>query len=322
VFRWIKPFLTETKSVVKPGRKSRKFKEHNYIVPTRNGLFYLFGVIAVFLVGLISGQHLINFFGFYLLTFFLVGMFQTNRNINKIEIKRIETQPVALGSVGTVSVVLVNHDTAPCFGLFMELDAGIQKFTGTLDVIPQETTVAMDIPLPTAARGVSQLSTIQLYTVFPIGLFHAWKWRKIDHECIVYPKPAGSTALEPAAVSQGDVMRIRHLTGEDFSGHRLYQRGDSQRRIDWKARARGLPLMVKEFEESGQEARMLRWEDLTGLDTETRLSQLTLWVLDCQDTKEPYALVLPHITIATGTSELHFYACLRELARYEVPHEA
>ena len=62
--------------------------------------------------------------------------------------------------------------------------------------------------------------------------------------------------------------------GDDFAGVRAYEPGQSQRQIDWKAVARGHPLMTKQYTTEATGALYLDFAAVPGDDTEARLAQL------------------------------------------------
>ena len=134
---------------------------------------------------------------------------------------------------------------------------------------------------------------------------------------LVYPKPAGNSQLPTnhsrfadSWVQQG----IGH--GDDFAGVRAYVPGESQRHIDWKAVARGQPLMTKQFAAETKGAVCLDFFELRFADVEEKLSQLTLWVIEAERARQPYGLRLPGIEISPALGQMHFHYCLRALSLF------
>ena len=95
--------------------------------------------------------------------------------------------------------------------------------------------------------------------------------------------------------------------------------GKSQRHIDWRAVARGQPLMTKQFAAEAEGSVHLDFSALRFHDVEERLSQLALWVIEAERARRPYSLRLPNTNIAPGLGEAHFHRCLRELSLF--PHD-
>ena len=65
------------------------------------------------------------------------------------------------------------------------------------------------------------------------------------------------------------------------------------------------------------ESCILAWDALQGLDTETRLSTLTAWVLMADHRQISYSLELPGGDIAGDKGPEHRAQCLEALALFE-----
>jgi uncharacterized protein (DUF58 family) len=134
---------------------------------------------------------------------------------------------------------------------------------------------------------------------------------------LVYPKPAGNTQLPTNHSRLADSWVQQGIgPGDDFAGVRAYVRGESQRHIDWKAVARGQPLMTKEFAAETSGAVCLDFSELHFADVEEKLSQLTLWVIEAERARQPYGLRLPDIEISPALGQMHFHYCLRALSLF------
>jgi uncharacterized protein (DUF58 family) len=149
-------------------------------------------------------------------------------------------------------------------------------------------------------------------SAYPFGLFWAVLRIPIKVVYFVYPEPRGRGEL-PAMVSSGDEGRPNR-SGDDFSGVRAYSPGESLRHIDWKAYARGRPLVVKQF--AGGEGRELWLEAraLTRMSLEDRLSQLTLWALQAEEGDVPYGLSLGDVHLPPALGSIHQRRVLEALA--------
>src|SRR5262249_55436247 len=106
--------------------------------------------------------------------------------------------------------------------------------------------------------------------------------------------------------------------GDDFAGVRAYVLGESQRHIDWKAVARGQPLMTKQFTAEADGVVYLDFFALNSADAEEKLSQLALWVIEAERAQRPYGLRLPDAEIPPAVGQPHFHRCLRALGLFQV----
>ena len=87
--------------------------------------------------------------------------------------------------------------------------------------------------------------------------------------------------------------------------------------MHWKTLARGPELYSKRFGGAGAGRVWLDWDRLEDLDLETRLGQLTRWVLDAEQAGMRYGLRLPGRTVAPERGARHEQLCLRTLALWQ-----
>ncbi len=84
----------------------------------------------------------------------------------------------------------------------------------------------------------------------------------------------------------------------------------------WKVLARGGEAAVQSYTSLASQPDWLEWSSLEGQETETRLSQLCLWVLESDAAQRVYGLRIPGKEIPPGRGAAHRFACLRALALY------
>jgi hypothetical protein len=110
-------------------------------------------------------------------------------------------------------------------------------------------------------------------------------------------------------------MRQRASFGEekDFDGLASYSGTESLSRIHWPSVAKG-EAAVKVFELEGRTERLEFDFYRAGESDEARLSQLCLWVLECERLGEPFAIRLPRQTLHSQKAGID--AILEALALY------
>jgi uncharacterized protein (DUF58 family) len=104
------------------------------------------------------------------------------------------------------------------------------------------------------------------------------------------------------------------VQGDDFTGVRSYVPGESQRHVDWKAVARGQPMMTKQFAAENDGTLHFDFSTLPMQGVEARLSQLALWIIEAERTRRRYSLRLPGADIPAALGESHYHKCLQALA--------
>lgn len=102
-------------------------------------------------------------------------------------------------------------------------------------------------------RGVFAHDRLWLATAFPFSLVRVARRLALTGEVVVHPAVYSVSAPRAAGfdVMVGGKFRGHRQTGagDQFSGVRPHQAGDSLRQIHWASSAKGLGLMVKVFDE-------------------------------------------------------------------------
>ena len=281
-----------------------------YILPTAIGL-----VFAVMAFAMLLGSMNYNNNLSFVLTFLLTGlgfvsMHQCQRNLVGLELGFAGVDPVFAGQAAEFQVAITNHSK--------NRRSHLQIYAGNVssdiaDLAPGESRV-FHLEIPTQRRGRVRLERFGARTLFPFEIFRAWAWLHMDLQGIVYPKPA-RIAPEPPASQTAHGHRQHDARGEeDFAGLRKFQVGDSPRHVAWKAYARTGDLLTKQF--SGADTSS-QWFDFAGIDdpdVEQRLSILTRWIIDADQTQRDYGLRLPGHEFPPAHGEAHRNNCLEALA--------
>lgn len=206
--------------------------------------------------------------------------------------------------------------------LALSFDAGSTRNAIRLDLGDTSIAFAVDadasavvrIRVPTARRGWQPLPRLRLWTSWPLGLFRAWSWLHPDQSVLVWPRPEpdGPPPHGPA----DDARHMRLHQGDELAALRDYRAGDPQRRIAWKASARHLNLLVKDFEQPQSRPQwQLDWRQLAELGNEARIARLARWLGEAQAQRRSYSLWLPGTEIPSGSGPLHYAHCMSALAQ-------
>lgn len=283
-----------------------------FILPTRTG--YFFAVVLLLL--LIASINYSLSLGF-LLTFLLAGMggiamFHTFRNLLRLSITPGKVEPVFAGETAHFAIVLANPNLAR-YAIGIK-HARIRDAEPEFGDASEETSTTFQIPMRATKRGYLKCGRLEIFTEYPVGLFHAWSYVEFDVPCLVYPKPdagAGALPLDMHAKGEGNVP-VRG--DEEFQSLRAYRAGDTPRQIAWKALARGQGLLVKEFGSTASADLSLDYDALQGMPMETRLERLTWWVMEAERLQIPYGLKLAATSVRPTLGSAHRDVCLRALA--------
>jgi uncharacterized protein (DUF58 family) len=246
----------------------------------------------------------------------LVSIPHTLLNLADVTIAPESAKPAFAGEEVSLPVEIMNCSRATRRGIELVLpgSGGERKH---VDYIPAGKAARATLRFPAKQRGEHRIGTFRLTSIYPLGFVRVLKKFTSSQTYIVYPKPSGDPRL-PAHYARSPHSRPQTELGEgdDFAGVRDYVPGESQRHIDWRAVARGQPLMTKQFAAEAEGSVHLDFSALRFHNVEGRLSQLALWVIEAERARRPYSLRLPHTNIATAVGEAHFHRCMRALSLF------
>jgi uncharacterized protein (DUF58 family) len=209
-------------------------------------------------------------------------------------------------------VTLDNAAHTPRIGIDCELD--ITEPT-PIDV-PVAGSGRADVAVPLARRGRVHVDRLRLSTAFPFGLFRAWTYAHVDLELLAWPIPRGKREPPPETASGADTPAIHRAGDEEWSSLREFRSGDSPRQVAWAAYARGRGLLVKVYQSPAANHRLFDFATVPGVEIESRLEQLSAWVVAAHARGERYGLRLGDVDLAPDAGLAHRTRCLDELARY------
>jgi uncharacterized protein (DUF58 family) len=283
-----------------------------YILPTRAGLIYA-GIVVLLLISSMNYSNNMGFALTFLLTGVgLVAMHHCQSNLSRLHVRLVDTESCFAGQQAGLRLQLRNTGITRRW----QLQAGWRRHSEFCTDMDADSIVEVVLPLETRARGLLPAPRIAISSVFPLGLFRAWSWIHLDVAIVVWPQPAERAERTPAADHTADSHVTTANSGEDLSGVRDYQRGDSPRRIDWKGLARHGDLRVREYTDGSASKAWIDWNDIGAAGTERRLSLMTRLVLDADAEGTDYGLRLPGTTINPAHGDTHKRECLNALATY------
>lgn len=283
-----------------------------YVLPTRYGFIFGF-ILFVMLMGAINYSNSMGF----LLTFLLAGialtaMLYSYRNLSGLVITARKANSVYAGDIAVFSLMMSDTNDQAAFAI----QYGTNRKKPFITDINTSSQATISIPIQTTKRGLCELVPIRLWTEFPLGLFHIWSWVHLDMTLTVYPRPAGKPLTFLMSNCNNGNIQQNTSNHDDYAGMRKYQYGDSPKHIAWKAVAKGHDLLTKQFSGYTTNEIWLDWHSLPSLDTEQRLSQLCLWVLEANRSHLSYGLKLPCQVLEPAMGDRHKHICLEALALY------
>jgi uncharacterized protein (DUF58 family) len=284
-----------------------------YILPTRTGLAAGAALFVMLVAGLNYANSLALLLTFVLAGYVLVGMHECQRSLRGLELVRIAASECHAGLAGTLEL----HFENTAGGARRALSARASPEPAAGFDLPSRSELTVPVAHRCLRRGRQRIGRIELASTAPFGLFRCWTWLHLPLEVIAYPRPLGARALPPPLAGGASPLATHAASGEDeWASLRGFQAGDNPRSIAWKAYARGAPLMVSLYAGVTGTERCLDLSGLEALDLEAQLSQLAVWVEECERSGCRYALRLPGVDLPLGRGQEHRRHALCALALY------
>jgi len=282
-----------------------------FILPTRQGYTFAFTVLILLVASINYALSLGFVLTFTLVSMAGVAMLHTWRNLAHLKLRPGRCDPVFAGEAAHFGVT-VETPAQTRFAIAMRRKGDEPVYA---DVVPGET-AALYLPVAAPRRGLLRCGRVEVFTRYPVGLFHAWSYVDFDLQVIVYPKPDPMAGTPPAQSRSASEEGIPIAGDEEFNVLRSYRPGDAPKLIAWKALAREQGLLTKEFSAMASSELWLEWEEAHGADIERRLSVLAHWVIQAERFGQSYGLRIPGVRIAPARGEAHRTRCLEALALF------
>jgi len=284
--------------------------------PTAGSAALLFVLGAIWYAASSQNSAAIYLLLFLLASVFLVSIPHTLINLAPVTLRVESAKPAFAGDEVCLPVEIMNSSRATRYGVEVVLP-NADKTRERLDSIPPENAARLTLRFSALQRGEHKIETLDLTSCYPLGFVRASKRFASNQTYLVYPKPAGNPHLPTNRLGLANSWVHQSIGyGDDFAGVRAYVPGESQRHIDWRAVARGQPLMTKQFVAENSGAVYLDFSELHFADVEQKLSQLALWVIEAERARQPYGLRLPGTEILPAVGQNHFHYCLRALSLF------
>ena len=296
-------------------------RKNIFIVPTRNGLLFVFTSGLVFIAAINYAVSLAFALAFLMVSVFILSILHSFNNLNQLTLSSRSTQDVFCGEEACFRVQLSRSQKRRHESLEMNFpnssgNPARNPTTSYTDLAARDTE-EVDVFTLAAKRGEFEAPRLRVLTRFPLGLCRAWSVVDLNLHCLVYPRPVPfSMSQFDSGASGGSDSAINREGSEDFYGLRDYVPGDSLRQVAWKSVARGQGMQLKQFVDYVDNKVWLDWDMFYGFNVEERLSRLCYCVIQLSKTGNVFGMRIPGGEYSPATGPEHRKKLLRALARF------
>lgn len=290
-------------------------RKNIFIVPTRNGLLFIFTSGLVFIAAINYAVSLAFALAFLMVSVFILSILHSFNNLNQLTLASRSAGDVFCGEEACFSVLLSRSPSRRHESLELNFPDSTTSYTDLAARDSEE----VDVFALTSRRGEFKAPRLRVLTRFPLGLCRAWSVVDLNLHCLVYPRPVQFSMNQfDSGASGGSDSAINREGSEDFYGLRDYVPGDSLRQVAWKSVARGQGMQLKQFVDYVDNKIWLDWDMFYGFNTEERLSRLCYCVIQLAKTGNVFGMRIPGCEYPPATGPEHRRKLLRALARFGV----
>jgi uncharacterized protein (DUF58 family) len=241
--------------------------------PTKYFLYLVFIIISLFVQAYMHNYNIV-----YIMMFFLVGVAGASSlygiaNISNIKIKLLSRERFFASTPASYTLSIINDSTSSVYDITLKSE----EATNHIKVIKAQERALLKFTTAFYKRGRAKLPNTTLSSLFPLPHERKYKEIHMQESLFVYAQPKGTSLF---SIYNKD----NSLNGEmdEFDGIRDFIQGENISYIHWPSLAKDEKLKSKTFlYEDEQKTLHFSYNKLTG-ESEDRLSQLTLWVLECE----------------------------------------
>lgn len=266
-------------------------------------------VVVVLLFGLFLEAYMHDFNLVYITLFFVFSLAFSAGPIGILNLGRLEASYLPSGRLfahqeGHLSLQIVNDSTTTSWSVILRHeDTSIP-----LESLKGETSTILHLPIEPGKRGTFTHQGCYLESKYPLSTVRLVMKINDSYEGIVYPEPKGISLhsfLQQEESHYGEE--------KEFDSLRAYDGSQKLSHIHWASVAKG-EIAVKVFSKETQTPKLVFNFYTAATDDEARLSQLCLWVLECEKQNLPFMIEMPNKTLNSAKESID--GILETLARY------
>jgi len=266
-------------------------------------------LVVVLLFGLFMEAYMHDFNLVYITLFFVFSLAFSAAPIGILNLGHLEASYLRSGRLFThqeskISMQIHNHSTTTSWSVTLHHDdtsVALQQLKG-------EASTTLQLPLTPNKRGTFTHKDCYLESKYPLSTVRLVMKINESYEGVVYPEPKGISL-------HSFLQKEESYYGEEkeFDGLREYDGSQRLSHIHWASVAKG-EMSVKVFSKETQTPKLLFNFYAAATDDEARLSQLCLWVLECEKQNLPFMIQMPNKLL--NSSKESTDVILETLARY------
>ncbi|MCB9095854.1 MAG: DUF58 domain-containing protein [Halobacteriovoraceae bacterium] len=284
-----------------------------YILPTKQGFYFLGINFIVFNLGNIYGNNMVLLLSFIMVAFAVVNMLLTHLNIKNVEIEGMTVHSEFADSPVEMSFKIKNKNNRAFKNLLLETWLPEKEPLGIITDIPKAQTALQVLHKGGLKRGYYQLNRLQLSTRSPSLLFVAWKVVSVECSFFIYPKRREESFFWDQEQS-ADKTR-NEFEELNFAEHIKYHESLAANRVDWKLYAKKDELYWKKYHDESGDMLTFSFQKLSG-SSEEKIEKLSYLVQKAFLENKNWKMILGDLSLGPQGGGEHREKCLETLSNF------
>lgn len=229
-----------------------------------------------------------------------IGIF----NIIYLQTKYIHSGRFFADEESSISIEIENIQNSSSWAIALYHD----KDFVSIPHLKGDSSIIIKLPFTPTKRGVFEHKGCFLESRYPLSTSRLNLPIEVTYDGIAYPNPKGIPL-------RSFISSEQNIYGEEreFDGLIEYDGTQKLSHIHWASVAKG-DMSVKTFTKESQIPKLIFDFVKAGSSDEARLSQLTLWVLECEKLNLPFTINMPNRIVKSPQEEID--VILTHLAKY------
>jgi len=251
-----------------------KFSEQFYKIKVKNSkkfYYIILFIIVLFMASYMHNNNISYIVMFFLFSISFVSLIKGRMNLKNISLKLIYYEPPFANRKFKTKIEVKGK------GYDIHIEDKI-----TIPYLKGKEIVELQFFSP--KRGYFKIEKIEVYSYYPLGIAKFYREFYFNKQIIIHPEPKGKSL---------ENYFFQSLSGskDDFDGLKRYEKGDSLASIHWPSFAKGEELSKKFINLNESKELLFDYNKIEG-DKESRLSQITLWILEAEKKGYKYKVIL------------------------------
>ena len=266
-------------------------------------------LVVVLLFGLFLEAYMHDFNLVYITLFFVFSLAFSAAPIGILNLGHLEASYLRSGRLfahqeGHISMQIHNNSNTTSWSVTLNHE----NTSVRLEQLRGEASAILKLPVTPNKRGTFTHKGCYLQSLYPLSTVRLVMKINESYDGIVYPEPKGSSLhsfLQNEETYYGEE--------KEFDGLRAYDGSQKLSHIHWASVAKG-EMTVKVFSKETQTPKLVFNFYSAASDDEARLSQLCLWVLECEKQNLHFMIQMPNKLLNSAKESTD--VILETLARY------